>query len=202
MSASTSRYTGISAWSLASARASSRVGVQSLVTLIRYNRAALWRRDGCQTLSESAPPLPFGEGVGVRGLNSLLGRLHLLFDLSRVRHRFDTVHVRHRVPVRGVLLPAARLDPELLGEHGDQDLHLHIPKAGQLLDPGGEVIPVAGLPPYRPGIASVFGDDHLAQSLCAVGHAARESVQRWPLAEHADELVRVHAGDLPHVEVA
>src|SRR5258708_30334452 len=117
MSASASRYTGISAWSLASARASSRVGVQPLVTLISSIRATLCGRAGCQTLSESAPPLPFGEGVGVRGLNSLLGGLHLLFDLSRVRHRFDTVHVRHRVPVRGVLLPAARLDPALLCDH-------------------------------------------------------------------------------------
>src|SRR6266851_2895470 len=142
MSASTSRYTGISAWSLASARTS-----------------------------------------------------------SRVRHRFDRVHVRDGVPGRGVLLPAARLDSELLGEHRDQDLYLHIPKAGQLVDPRGEIVPVGGLPPYRPGIASVFGDDHLAESLCALGHAARESVQRGPLAEHADELVRVHGGDLPHVEV-
>ena len=33
MSASTSRYTGMSAWSLASARASSRVGVNSLISL-------------------------------------------------------------------------------------------------------------------------------------------------------------------------
>src|SRR5258708_5543405 len=63
------------------------------------------------------------------------------------------------------------------------------------------ISPILVLRPDRPGIASVFGDDHLAKSVCARGHAARESVQRGPLAEHADKLVRVHGGDLPHVEV-
>src|SRR5260370_25287845 len=84
-----------------------------------------------------------------------LARLHLPLDHPRLGHRFLRIDVRDRVPVRRVLLPPRRLDPELLGQHRDQDLDLHVAEARELLDPGCELVPIPRRPPHRGGVPSV-----------------------------------------------
>src|SRR5713226_8686288 len=120
----------------------------------------------------------------VSWLVGVLFPLHLPLHLARLGHRLLRIDVRHRVPIRGVLLPAGRLHIELLGQDRDQDLHLHVAEAGELLDAGGEIVAVPGHRPHPGGIAVVVVEYGLAQRLDAAGHAARKAVQRGPLSEY------------------
>src|SRR5205807_2423894 len=98
--------------------------------------------------------------------------------------------------------PALRLDVELLGQDRDEDLHLHVAEAGELLDPSREFGAISRIPPHRPGITFVVADDGLAHRLYPRGHAAGEAVQGWALAKDLDQLGRVDGGDLADVEAA
>ena len=101
-----------------------------------------------------------------------------------------------------MFLPTRRLDPELLRQHGHEDLHLHVTEAGQLLDAHREIVAIARTRPHRRRVAAVLLDDRLAQGLDALSHAAGEAVKSRTLAKYGNELVGVRSGDLARVEMA
>src|SRR6266702_2977654 len=96
MSASTSRYTGISAWLAASARDSSREGVQSdlisspatLGFLLRPGPTPGPEREGYQRSGGPSPsPLAGRERCGVDRCLGVFPRLHISLHLTGLSHR-------------------------------------------------------------------------------------------------------------------
>src|SRR2546429_8283229 len=89
------------------------------------------------------------------GLLPALG-LHLPLDVPRLGHRLLRVDVGDRVPVGGVALPARGLHPELLGQHGDRDAHLHVAEAGERRDAAGGARSLPDIPADRAGGAPLL----------------------------------------------
>src|SRR5581483_3994416 len=113
-----------------------------------------------------------------RGLVRALLRLVLGARLRRVDVAERRVR-RHELPCDG--------DAEPLRQHRAERLDLHLAEARQGGDAPAQVGAVGCLRPDTGGVAAVLGDDVRAQLLNALGHGAREAVDRGALAERRFE---------------
>ena len=136
------------------------------------------------------PELDHAERGAQRGLVGALRRLVLGQRLGRVdvaEHRVvRDERLRHRVAV------APR-------EHRRERLHLHLAEARQRLDPPLQVGGVRGVAPDAACVAAVLLGDDGAQLLHALGHVAREAMDRRLLAE---DLERAGPGRVPAISAA
>ena len=96
---------------------------------------------------------------------------------------------------------ARRLHAELARQQRQHRAHLHLAEAGQLGEPRAQVLAALGLAPDPRGVAVVALLEERAQRAHALGHRAREAVQRRALAEDAGRAPRVRRRDARGVEV-
>src|SRR5207244_10859770 len=137
MSARTSRYTGINAWLAASARASSRFGVQRA----RPDLDALPAPNDCSLIwflssrAVAVPPRSLRRGRTPNVIRSLLDGLgfHAPLDLARLGPRLGGVDISDRMTGRCLLLSARRPDDGVLCQDRKEYLGLQVGKAWQRL---------------------------------------------------------------------
>src|SRR5262245_47835949 len=153
-----------------------------------------------------APALIARPGFALR-LCGLGLRLHLLlvFAHATQARRVDDVGDGSERTVfaedAGRLLPAWRLDVELLAEQCNKDLRLLLAESGQRFDALQQLLAVGHAGPNGRTVAAIDIGNRATQLLRALGHRSRESVDgRW-LREDRCEILRIMICDRSRVEV-